>query len=44
VQLRPGQIYSTAAVVPTTYRHTVNKLSLDSDILGLIEETSDTIG
>jgi len=40
VQLHPGHIYSTAAYVPAAYRNTVNKLSLNGDMLGLMEETS----
>jgi hypothetical protein len=39
-QLHLGHIYSAAADVPATYRNTVNKLSLDGDMLGLMEETS----
>jgi hypothetical protein len=39
-QLHPGQIYSIAADVPATYWNTVNKLSLDGDMLGLMEGTS----
>jgi len=44
VQLHPGHIYSTAADVPATYRNTVNKLSLEGDVLGLMEETSVSLG
>jgi len=40
VQLHPGHIYSAAADVPATYRNTVNMLSLNGDMLGLMEETS----
>lgn len=38
--VHPGHIYSTAADVPATHRNTVNKLSLEGDMLGLMEETS----
>jgi hypothetical protein len=45
MQLHLGQIYCTtdpvsaAAGVPATYRNTVNKLSLNGDMLMLVEET-----